>query len=168
MILGETGRFTFEKYVNIHKSVHKMLQDAQFNNGTDLDNETKVQSFRNGIKYKAGIEVALSNTRTNLTYQDFGTLISFLSAEIDHHKTRKAALSNSSNNRRVSKFERNNNNFNPNNNRKNNQGGGSLSVVKYQNGIPYKLSIVNTLKDDFMIVMNLGNSLQIKRMRVIQ
>ena len=93
-----------------------MLQDAQYNNGSGLDNETKVQYFRNGIKYEAGIEVALSNARTNVTYQDFGALISFLSAEIDHHKTRKAALSNSSNNRRVSKFERNNNNNNNNNN----------------------------------------------------
>ena len=79
-----------------------MLQDAQYNNG-------KVQYFRNGIKYEAGIEVALSNARTNVTYQDFGALLSFLSAEIDHHKIRKAALSNSSNNRRVSKFERKNN-----------------------------------------------------------
>ena len=74
-----------------------MLQDAQYNNG-------KIQYFRNGIKYEAGIEVALSNTKTNVTYQDFDALLSFLSAEIDHHKIRKAALSNSSNNRRVSKF----------------------------------------------------------------
>ena len=139
---GETGRFTFEKYVNIHKSAHKMLQDAQYNNGSGLDNETKVQYFRNGIKYEAGIEVALSNARTNVTYQDFGALISFLSAEIDHHKTRKAALSNSTNNRRVSKFEKNNNNnSNSNNDRGNNHGGsgGSLAGVKYQNGIPYKV-----------------------------
>ena len=47
---GETGRLTFEKYVNIHKSAHKMLQDAQYNNGSGLDNETKVQYFCNGIK----------------------------------------------------------------------------------------------------------------------
>ena len=69
-------------------------------------------------------------------------MISFLSAEIDHYKTRKAALSNSSNNRRVSKFERNNNNnANSNNYKGNNHGGsgGSLTGVKYQNGIPYKV-----------------------------
>ena len=46
--------------MNIHKSAHKMLQDAQYNNGSGLDNETKVQYFCNGIKYEAGIEVALS------------------------------------------------------------------------------------------------------------
>ena len=142
---GETGRFTFEKYVNIHKSAHKMLQDAQYNSGSGLDNETKVQYFRNGIKYEVGIEVALSNARPNVTYQDFGALLSFLSAEIDHHKIRKAALSNSNNNRRVSKFERKNNNdkstANNNNNKRNNQGGsgGSLTGVKYQNGIPFKV-----------------------------
>ena len=89
-------------------------------------------------------------------------MISFLSAEINHHKTRKAALSNSTNNYHVSKFERYNNNSNSNNDRKNNQGGsgGSKNI---------KMSMENSLKEDFMIVMNLdNNSLLIKRKCVIQ
>ena len=45
-----------------------MLQDAQYNNDIGLANETKVQYFRNGIKYEAGIKVALSNARTHVTY----------------------------------------------------------------------------------------------------
>ena len=54
-------------------------------------------------------------------------------------------MSNSSNNHRVSKFERNNNNNNNNSNSNNCKGnnhgesGGSLTGVKYQNDIPYKV-----------------------------
>jgi hypothetical protein len=113
-----------------------MLQDAQYNNGLDMDNETKVQYFRNGIKVEAGIEVALSNARSQAQYQDFGALISMLSAEVDHHKSRKAALDNAKN-RNASSTSRSNNNGN---NRKGNRSnGGSLSGVKYDNGVPYKV-----------------------------
>ena len=133
---GETARFTFEKFVNVHKQCHKMLQDAQYNNGLGMDNETKVQYFRNGIKVEAGIEVALSNARSQAQYQDFGALISMLSAEVDHHKSRKAALHNAKN-RNASSTSRSNNNGN---NRKGNRSnGGSLSGVKYDNGMPYKV-----------------------------
>lgn len=98
---GETNRFTFEKYVNAHKQAHKMLQDAQFNNGNGMDNAMKVQYFRQGIKAEAGIEVALATSRSNSQYEDFDALISFLAAEVEHHKLRKAQLNNNSN-RRVS------------------------------------------------------------------
>ena len=102
---GETNRFSFEKYVNIHKTAHKMLLDANFGNGNGLDNETKIQYFRAGIKSEAGIEVALSTSRSNNQYNNFDALISFLSAEVDHHKMRKAQL-RSAQNRNVSAAER--------------------------------------------------------------
>jgi hypothetical protein len=133
---GETARFTFEKFVNVHKQCHKMLQDAQYNNGLGMDNETKVQYFRNGIKVEAGIEVALSNARSQAQYQDFGALISMLSAEVDHHKTRKAALHNAKN-RSASAAGRSNNSGG--NRQGNRSGGGKLSGVKYENGVPYKV-----------------------------
>lgn len=98
---GETNRFTFEKYVNAHKQAHKMLQDAMFNNGLGMDNAMKVQYFRSGIKSEAGIEVALATSRSNVQYEDFDALISFLAAEVEHHKLRKAQL-NTAVNRRVS------------------------------------------------------------------
>ena len=113
-----------------------MLQDAQYNNGLGLDNETKVQYFRNGIKVEAGIEVALSNARSQARYQDFGALISMLSAEVDHHKTRKAALHNAKN-RNASATGRSNNSGG--NRQGNRSGGGKLTGVKYDNGLPYKV-----------------------------
>ena len=91
---GETNRFTFEKYVNIHKQSHKMLQDAQFADGAGLDNAMKIQYFRAGIKSEAGIEIALSTSRSNSQYDDFDALISFLGAEVEHIKLRKAQLNN--------------------------------------------------------------------------
>lgn len=57
---GQTRTFTFEKYTNIHKDAHRMLEDAGYNNGQGLDNETKVQFFKNGIKAEGGLEHALS------------------------------------------------------------------------------------------------------------
>ena len=122
---GETNRYTFEKYVNSHKSAHKMLQDAQFNNGNGMDNSMKVQYFRQGIKSEAGIEVALSTSRSNNAYEDFDALISFLAAEVEHHKLRKAQLNNSNSNRRVSQVKNNNggrgNKSGANNNRNGNK-----------------------------------------------
>jgi hypothetical protein len=102
---GETARFNFEKYVNIHKHCHKMLRDARFNDGEGLDNETRIQYFRNGIKAEAGIEIALSTSRGNDRYDDFDTLISFLSAEVNHHKMRRAQLK-AGNPRQVSAAQR--------------------------------------------------------------
>ena len=130
---GETARFNFEKYINIHKESHKMLQDAQYNNGLGLDNETKVQYFRNGIKQDTGIEIALSNARSQAVYQDFGALISFLSAEVDHHKTRKAALNNTKN-RHASAAGRI-----PDDDGESHNEGTTISGVKYDNDIPYKV-----------------------------
>jgi hypothetical protein len=119
---GETNRYTFEKYINSHKAAHKMLQDANFNNGNGMDNAMKVQYFRQGIKSEAGIEVALSTSRSNSAYEDFDALISFLAAEVEHHKLRKAQLNNSNSNRRVSGVQNGNrrgNKSGSNNNNKN-------------------------------------------------
>ena len=113
---GETNCFTFEKYINIHKQAHKMLQDAQFSDGAGLDNSMKVQYFRAGIKAEAGIEVALSTSRSNAQYDDFDTLISYLASEVEHHKMRKAQLHNSV--KHVSGVQRRNNHNNPTNNKK--------------------------------------------------
>ena len=101
---GETNRYNFEKYVNSHKQAHKMLQDAQFNNGLGIDNSMKVQYFRQGIKSEAGIEVALATSRSQRQYEDFEALISFLAAEVEHYKLRKVQLNNT--NRRLSSMQK--------------------------------------------------------------
>ena len=102
---GETNRYNFEKYVNSHKMAHKVLEDSQFNNGAGMDNAMKVQYFCQGIKSEAGIEVALATSWSNCQYEDFDALISFLAAEVEHHKLRKAQLNNAS--RRIASFQKN-------------------------------------------------------------
>ena len=89
---GETMRFSFEKYVNIHKEAHKMLQDAGFNNGTGLDQESMITYFRNGIKPDAGLEVAISNSRSNPRLTTFDAYVSFFTAEVQHNTLRHKQL----------------------------------------------------------------------------
>jgi hypothetical protein len=55
---GETNHFSFEKYIQIHKEAHKMLEDVEFGN-CGMDNATKIQHFKQGIKAEAGLETAL-------------------------------------------------------------------------------------------------------------
>ena len=89
---GETNRFNFEKYVNIHMECHKMLQDAKFNGGLGLDTESKITYFKNGIKPDAGLEIAISNSRSNARLNTFDTLISFFTAEVQHNSMRRKQL----------------------------------------------------------------------------
>ena len=89
---GETNRFNFEKYVNIHMECHKMLQDAKFNGGLGLDYESKITYFRNGIKSDAGLEIAISNSRSNARLNTFESLISFFTAEVHHNSLRRKQL----------------------------------------------------------------------------
>jgi hypothetical protein len=88
---GETARFSFEKYVQVHKAAHKMLEDAEYGeNG--MDNATKIQHFKQGIKIEAGLETALTQVRANPIYKDFDQLISFLTAEVEHNNLRRKQL----------------------------------------------------------------------------
>ena len=89
---GETNRFNFEKFVNIHMDCHKMLQDAKFNGGLGLDTESKITYFKNGIKPDAGLEIAISNSRSNTRLSTFDSLISFFTAEVQHNSLRRKQL----------------------------------------------------------------------------
>ena len=92
---GETNRFSFEKYVNIHMDCHKMLQDAKFNGGLGLDAESKITYFKNGIKPDAGLEIAISNSRSNARLDSFDSLVSFFTAEVQHNSLRRKQLKSS-------------------------------------------------------------------------
>ena len=85
-------RFNFEKYVNIHKEAHKMLQDAGFNNGAGLDHKSMITYFRNGIKPDAGLEVCISNSRSNPRLNTFDAMVSFFTAEVQHNTMRRNQL----------------------------------------------------------------------------
>ena len=50
---GETSKSNFEKYINVHKTAHRMLQDCNFNNGSGLHNATKIQDLKSGIRPEA-------------------------------------------------------------------------------------------------------------------
>lgn len=99
---GETNRFDFEKYVNIHKASHKMLEDANFNGGAGLDYESKITYFRNGIKSDGGLEIAISNSRSNPRLTTFDALVSFFTAEVQQNSLRRKQLKSAINERKVS------------------------------------------------------------------
>lgn len=91
---GETSRFNFEKYINIHLESHKLLIDAGYQMGRGMDEATKCQYLKNGIRPEAGLENALSLTRSNgLAYGNFQNFVSFLSAEVQHKNARKQQVS---------------------------------------------------------------------------
>ena len=69
-----------------------MLQDAGFNNGNGLDEESMITYFRNGIKPDAGLEVSISNSRSNPRLNTFDSLLSFFTAEVQHNTMRRFQL----------------------------------------------------------------------------
>ena len=94
---GETNKFNFEKYTNIHKSAHKMLEDAGYNGGTGMDDSTKTQHFKSGIKTDTGLENALTTLRSQPgVYNTFTTVVNFLKAEVEHKQIRRTQLRNTS------------------------------------------------------------------------
>ena len=102
---GETMKFKFENYVNVHKDAHKMLTDAGYNNGAGMDDATKAQHFKTGIKVDAGLEAQLSSARVNPLYKSFPNLVSFLSAEVEHKSIRKGQSKPSNRERGVSQAQ---------------------------------------------------------------
>ena len=120
---GDNQRFSFEKYINIHKESHKLLQDSGYNDGAGLDEATKCHHFISGIKEQAGLEHALSSARSNPQYRDFSNLTSFLTAEVDHRNLRKKQLKSNDRNVSGAKSDRRGNGNNPNRDKK---------KVKYQ------------------------------------
>ena len=78
-----------------------MLENCNFNNGSGLDNTTKTQQFKSGIRLEAGLDVALNTSRSDPTYRGFDHLVSFLYTEVDQKVIRGQQVSTASN-RRVS------------------------------------------------------------------
>ena len=90
---GETTRFNFEQFVNRHLKAHKLLLEAGYNNSQGMDESTKIQHLKRGIKAEAGLEHALSSSRTNgLLRGTFQALVSFLAAEVHEKRARKEEL----------------------------------------------------------------------------
>ncbi len=108
---GETSRFNFERYVEIHQEAHTKLLEAGYNGGRGMDEETKVQHFEEGIRSNADLEVALASIRANrATYRNFTRLVTYLKSEVDAKQRRKSTLKQTNSTRRVASAKRSNNN----------------------------------------------------------
>ena len=93
---GEHKNFNFEKFVAVHLEAHRLLNEAEYNNGAGMDNATKIQHLKSGIKLDAGLEHAMTTARTNkLAQGDFQGYVSFMAAEIDIKTQRLKQLSSS-------------------------------------------------------------------------
>ena len=101
---GEHKNFNFEKYVGVHLEAHRLLTEANYNNGNGMDDATKIQHLKSGIKLDAGLEHAMTTARTNkLATGDFQGYVSFMAAEVDVKSQRQKQL-NSSRSRTISGF----------------------------------------------------------------
>ena len=99
---GEHKNFNFEKYVGVHLEAHRLLNEASYNNGNGMDDATKIQHLKSGIKMDAGLEHAMTTARTNkLAAGDFQGYVSFMAAEVDVKSQRLKQL-NSSRSRMIS------------------------------------------------------------------
>ena len=129
---GETSRYNFEKYVQIHQQAHTKLLEAGYNGGRGMDEETKVQHFEEGIRANADLEVALASVRANrATYRNFTRLATYLKSEVDVKQRRKAVLKMGNSNRRVaSTTSKSGNGSNKSNNKKGNNRAVPSEVVE--------------------------------------
>ena len=90
---GDSQKFTFESYVQRHLKAHKLLLEAEWNEGRGMDDSSKIQNLRGGIRFEAGLEHALTTARTNgLMRKSFQEFASFLSAEVDQNKARRTEI----------------------------------------------------------------------------
>ena len=90
---GNSNRNNFESYVNKHLKAHKFLLEAGYNNGLGMDDSTKIQHLKSGIRFEAGLEHALTTARTmGMNRGTFQKFVSFLSAEVDQKNARSKEL----------------------------------------------------------------------------
>ena len=93
---GNSNRHTFESYVNRHIKAHKLLMEAEYNNRIGMDDSTKIQHLKSGIKFEAGLEHAITTARTmGLLRGNFTNFVAFLQAEVDQKNSRKKELQGS-------------------------------------------------------------------------
>ena len=62
---GEKAQFNFEKYIHVHREAHRWLEEVGHNNGLGLDDSSKIQYFKQGIKPNAGLETDLAVIRSS-------------------------------------------------------------------------------------------------------
>jgi len=93
---GEHKNFNFEKYVGVYLEAHRLLNEASYNNSNGMNDATKIQHLKAGIKLDAGLEYAMTTAHTSkLAAGDFQRYISFMAAEFDIKSQRLKQLNSS-------------------------------------------------------------------------
>jgi len=68
-----------------HLEAHRLLFEAIYNSDNGMNNATKIQHLKAGIKLDAGLEHEQTTARiSKLAQGDFGGFLSFPSAEVKH------------------------------------------------------------------------------------
>lgn len=81
---GEHTNFSFKKYTNKHMSTYKDLQAIGHPTPGGLDERTKIQYFKDGIKPSANLEMALSVASQNPIYEDnFVSMVNYIGSKVD-------------------------------------------------------------------------------------
>ena len=96
---GSTPKYKFDNYVRRHITAHKLLIEAEYNKDQitgvvkGMDDSTKIQHLKGGIKPEAGLEYALSLARTSgINKKTFTDYVSYLQAEVTAMENRKVEL----------------------------------------------------------------------------
>lgn len=96
---GSTQKWKFDNYVRKHITAHKLLIEAEYNKDPvsgevkGMDDSTKIQHLKGGIKPEANLEYALSLARTSgITKKTFTEFVSYLQAEVTAMENRKSEL----------------------------------------------------------------------------
>ena len=93
---GESKHYNYESYVERHVKAHKLLVDAKYGPDEDnpgMDNSTKIQYFKAGIKVEAGLEQSISSARTlGKQRGTFESYVSYIGADVDSKNDRKREL----------------------------------------------------------------------------
>jgi hypothetical protein len=106
---GETARFSFERFIEIHKEAHEQVKEGGYNSGLGLDEAATCLYLKSGIRGDSGLDNQLSTARAGGTkFEQFDSLVSYLQAEVDHKNIRRAQLKRAKN-RNVSGVNHNNN-----------------------------------------------------------
>ena len=144
---GEGPRYNFESYVNRHIKAHKLLIEAEYNQDPvtgevlGMDESTKNQHFRTGIKLDAGLEQQLSAARSlNKHRSTFADYVSYLQTEVNNKNQRKMELKTNNSKRGVSKIEYDGRNKNGNKPKSKMVDGKRVEAKKYPRGEWLKLT----------------------------
>ena len=89
---GDTPKFSWEKFVEIHLEAHRMFEDV----GEPLTDSMKILHFKSGIRPEAGLESALDVARgLPHVMESFDSYVNHVTEGVTNRRTRQEAFKNS-------------------------------------------------------------------------